>query len=125
MIGTPVCYVCPGAYQGTLVPFCEINASGCPDEPEEVWAYLHLDQEAIVALAQAIEAGNERSNKYIEQHGELIRDQSDDLIRAVDGVAAEVDRLRNMLVWIFIAILVSAGSLGLVYYGVNRKPPNG
>ena len=109
VIGTPVCYVACDAYQGT----------------QEAWTWIHLDQEAIDGLAQAIEVGSYRSNMYLETHGELIRAESGELQLAIDSQTAVLREIRFALFLLGLAILATGGAGGLLYYGMNRKPPSG
>ena len=77
----------------------------------EVWAHLHIDDEAKGQLADAIDLGNE---DLVAAFGQLYNGEGQQLI------AAELRAINDKLTWLLAGMLVSATSLGLVYYGMNR-----
>ena len=102
---------------------------GTPGAGQEVWAYMHLDDQAIVDLGLAVDLGNE------------------DLVRALNSIQFQIDQMnsgfghlyemeararaaelqalediRQAIFLLGLAILGVGASWGFLYYGMNRKP---
>ncbi len=114
---------------GCLCPTdCCCNCGGYMGD--EVWAYLHIEEEAQKQLAVAIDAGSEdlvsALNSVQFEIDQMNSGFGDLFAMEARARAAELQALEDIRQAIFLlglAILGVGASWGFLYYGMNRKSP--
>ncbi len=106
----------------TITPTATPGCPCCCGYPEHISAWVDFEAETWIHLERVLQ----NSLPDVELHGPFIDTMETTvdltpLVPVLAALEADLEAIRTMLVWIFIAILVSAGSLGLVYYGMNRR----